>query len=120
MRPKIEGSKFGSITIGGKRIGHDVLIRLDGKVKKRKKKLSKETYGTSHTLSLAEAKHVYEKGAERLIVGTGHVGLVKLSDEAAGYFRRKGCAVTLLRTPKAIREWNEAKGAVVGLFHVTC
>jgi hypothetical protein len=120
MKPKIEGSKFGSITIEGERIGHDVLIRLGGTVKKRKKKLSKETYGTSHMLSLAEAKHVYEKGAERLIVGTGHVGLVKLSDEAADYFRRKGCAVTLLRTPKAIEAWNEAKGAVIALFHVTC
>jgi hypothetical protein len=120
MKPKIEGVKFGSITIGGERIGHDVLIRLGGKVKRRRKKLSKEIYGTSHMLSLDEAKHVYEKGAERLIVGTGHVGLVKLSDEAADYFRRKGCAVTLLRTPKAIEAWNQAKGAVIGLFHVTC
>ena len=120
MKPKIEGSKFGWIEIEGERIGHDVLIQLDGTVKKRKKKLSKELYGTSHLLSLAEAKHVYEKGTERLIVGRGHVGLVKLSDEAAAYFRRKGCEVTLLRTPKAIEAWNEAEGAVIGLFHVTC
>jgi len=120
MKPKIEGSKFGSITIAGEQIGHDVLIRLGGTVKKRKKKLSKEIYGTSHMLSLDEAKHVYEYGVEQLIVGTGHVGLVKLSDEAADYFRRKGCEVTLLRTPKAIEAWNEAKGAVIGLFHVTC
>ena len=120
MKPKIERSKFGWIEIGGERIGHDVLIRLDGVVKKRKKKLSKEQYGTSHVLSLDEAKHVYEKGAERLIVGTGHVGLVKLSDEAAGYFRRKRCEVALLRTPKAIEAWNGAEGAVVGLCHVTC
>jgi len=97
-----------------------VLIRLGGAVKKRKKKLSKEIYGTSHVLSLDEAKHVYEQGAERLIIGTGHVGLVKLSDEAADYFRRKGCEVELLQTPKAIEAWNEAKGAVIGLFHVTC
>jgi hypothetical protein len=30
-----------------------VLIRLGGKVAKRKKKLSKAVYGTSHTISLA-------------------------------------------------------------------
>jgi hypothetical protein len=120
MKPKIEGSTFGSITIAGEQIEHDVLIRLGGAVKKRKKKLSKEIYGTSHVLSLDEAKHVYEQGAKRLIVGTGHVGLVKLSDEAADYFGGKGCEVALLRTPKAIEAWNEAKGAVIGLFHVTC
>lgn len=33
-----------------------MLIRLDGKVKKRKKKLSKAVYGTSHLVSLEEAK----------------------------------------------------------------
>jgi hypothetical protein len=51
-----------------------VLIRLSGKVKKRKKKLSKQVYGTSHTLSVAEAEHVYEKGCKKLIVGTGQYG----------------------------------------------
>jgi len=28
--------------------------------------------------------------------------------------------VQLLPTPKAIRAWNEAEGAAIGLFHVTC
>jgi hypothetical protein len=120
MKPRIDGTRFGSITIAGVTFGRDVLIRLDGEVRKRKKKLSKAVYGTSHVLSLDEAEHVYEKGAERLIVGAGQSGLVKLSDEAADYFRRKGCRVDLLRTPKAVEAWNEAKGAVIGLFHVTC
>jgi hypothetical protein len=97
-----------------------VVIRLTGRPEKRKKKLSKAVYGTSHIISLAEAEHVFEKGAERLIDGAGQSGLVKLSDEAADYFRRKDCQVELLLTPKAIEAWNEAQGAVIGLFHVTC
>jgi hypothetical protein len=28
--------------------------------------------------------------------------------------------VKLLPTPEAIRIWNKADGAVIGLFHVTC
>jgi hypothetical protein len=120
MNPKIGRTTFGSITVEGTTFEHDVLIRLDGQVKKRKKKLSKAVYGTSHTVSLDEAKHVYEKGAERLIVGAGQYGLVALSDEAADYFRRKECQVELLPTPEAIRAWNAAEGAVIGLFHVTC
>lgn len=120
MNPQIDGTTFGSITVEGTVFDHDVLIRLDGRVKKRKKKLSKAIYGTSHTMSLDEAKHVYEKGAQRLIVGTGQYGLVALSDEATGYFRRKKCQVELLPTPQAIQAWNEAQGGVIGLFHVTC
>jgi len=120
MKPKIDKTEFGWILIEGVPFEHDVLIRLDGQVKKRKKKLSKAIYGTSHTVSLDEARYVYEEGAERLIVGAGQYGLVELSDEAAGYFERQGCRVELLPTPQAIQSWNEAEGAVIGLFHVTC
>jgi hypothetical protein len=120
MKPKIDTTEFGSITIAGEIYDHDVQIRLDSQVKKRKKNLSKEVYGTSHTISLAEAKHIRDKGAERLIVGTGQTGLVELSEEATAYFKDKGCQVKLLPTPQAIDAWNKAEGAVIGLFHVTC
>jgi hypothetical protein len=120
MKPKIEATTFGSITIDGRQIENDVVLRLDGSVKKRKKKLSKKVYGTSHTISLDEAKYVYEKGAELLIIGAGQYDLVRLSDEAEEYFQKRGCRVKLMATPKAIRAWNKAEGKVVGLFHVTC
>jgi hypothetical protein len=71
---------------------HDVIIRLDGKVKKRKKKLSKSVYGTSHMVSLEEAEHIFENGAKLLIVGTGQSGCVELSVEATQYFQRHGCS----------------------------
>ncbi|MBE3559504.1 MAG: hypothetical protein IMW89_09790 [Ktedonobacteraceae bacterium] len=120
MRPQIDRTTFGSITIEGTTFVHDVVIRLDGKIKKRKKKLSKAIYGTSHTLSLDEARDIYEKGTDRLIIGTGQYDNVRLSAEATDYFNRKGCQVELLPTPAAIHAWNEASGAVAGLFHVTC
>jgi hypothetical protein len=120
VKPKIDDTRFGSITISGEVYEHDVLIRLDGRVKKRKKKLSKAIYGTSHTVSLDEAKQIFDDGAKRLIVGTGQHGRLELSEEAADYFSRKGCSVELLPTPKALVAWNSAKGAMVGLFHVTC
>lgn len=95
-------------------------MRLDGSVEKRKKKLSKKIYGTSHTISLDEAKYVYEKGAEVLIVGTGHYGLVGLSDDAEEYLNKCGCRVNLKATPKAIHAWNTADKKAIALFHVTC
>ena len=120
MKPYIDGTKFGSIMIAGQLCEHDVVIRLNGKVKKRKKKLSKEKYGTSHKVSREEAKHIYEDGAKHLIVGTGQNGCVELSGEATRFFQKKECTVQMLPTPQAVTAWNSADGAVIGMFHVTC
>ena len=81
----IEGTTFGSIAIDGKTYEHDVIIRLSGQVEKRRKKLSKEKYGTSHIVSKEEAKFIYEDGSDLLIVGAGQEGNVRLSPEAADY-----------------------------------
>ena len=120
MKPRIDGTRFGSITIDGALIEHDVLIRLSGEIKKRKKKLSKAVFGSSHTVALEEAEYIFEKGADCLIVGSGQNGMVTLSAEADAYFGRHGVRVDLLPTPDAIRRWNKAKGSTIGLFHVTC
>jgi hypothetical protein len=120
MQPRIDGTRFGSVTIDGQVYEHDVLIRLGGAVEKRKKKLSKAVHGTSHIISSAEAKHVHQKGAALLLIGAGQDGRVTLSDEAVAYFERHRCQVQLLPTPEVIPVWNQAEGSVIGLVHVTC
>jgi hypothetical protein len=120
VKPSIDTTEFGTIVISGELYEHDVVIRLNGKVKKRKKKLSKAKYGTSHKVSLEEAERIFEAGAERVIVGTGQSGMLDLSKEAAEFFRQNGCSVQLLPTPQAVTAWNRAEGAVIGMFHVTC
>jgi hypothetical protein len=121
LRPHIDGTEFGSITIDGDSLHHDVVVRLNGSVKKRKKRLSKAIYGTSHIISLDEAKEVYQNGAKLLIIGSGQYGNVTLSDDAKEYFERKKCQVQLLPTPEAVAIWNKTKDrASIGLFHVTC
>jgi len=117
---EIENTKFGNITIDGKTYEHDVVIRLSGEVIKRKKKLSKKYYGTSHVMSKDEAKFVFEKGCEQLIVGSGQVGNVHLSPEAEAYFAKKACKVLLQPTPEAIHVFNKSHAKKIGLFHVTC
>ena len=117
---QIKGTSFGSITIDGKIYDHDVLIRLDGAIAKRKKKLSKKLYGTSHVVSEDEAKFVFEKGSELLVLGSGQEGNVRLSSEAETYLTKKGCKVVIQPTPEALRVFNNARGKKIGLFHVTC
>ena len=102
---EIEGTTFGTITINGKTYEHDVIIRRSGEVVKRKKKLSKKYYGTSHVLSKDEAKFVFEPGCEQLILGSGQMAMciyrrkLRLISRrgAARYYcspppRRSGCS----------------------------
>ena len=119
MEPKIDDTRMGSITIAGEMFDHDVVIRLGGKVKKRKKKLSKEVYGTSHLVSREEAEHICDDGAERLVIGSGQHGNLRLSEEAEDVFRRRHIKVEVHPTPTAIQRWNDLEGAVIALFHVT-
>ncbi len=117
---KIESTTFGAITIDGKTYEHDVVVRLSGEVVKRKKKLSKKLYGTSHMLSEDEARFIFQKGCDRLVIGSGQIGNVRLSPEAEAYFEKKGCEVLLKPTPEAIRVFNRSRAKRIGLFHVTC
>jgi len=116
----IERTAFGIITIDRKTYEHDVIIRLSGEVVKRKKKLSKKYYGTSHVISKDEAKFVFEKGCEQLIIGSGQMGNVNLSPEAEAYLAKSGCKVLLQPTPEAIDVFNRSRERKAGLFHVTC
>lgn len=119
---KIDSTEFGSITIDGTTYPHDILIPLSGEVVKRKKKLSKKYFGTSHIISREEAEFVYEKGCDTLVLGAGQHGNVELSLEAAEFFKHHDCKVILKPTPEAIEAYNKKKGKhkTIGLFHVTC
>jgi hypothetical protein len=120
MKPTLNGTGFGWIDVDQERISHDILIRLDGEVTKRKKKLSKKVYGTSHTISQAEAEHIYQEGADELLIGGGQYGRVRLSPEAAAYFQDHNLPVNIQTTPEAIKTWNESQKSLIGLFHITC
>jgi hypothetical protein len=110
MQPRIDRTRFGSVTIDGNAYEHDVLIRLGGELEKRKKKLSKAVYGTSHIISLAEARHVYQKGAELLLIGAGQSGTVTLSEEAAAYSNATAARYDCCRRPRSSRPGTRPKG----------
>ena len=119
MKPQINSTSFGHITIDGQDYDHDVLIRLNGSIEKRKKKLSKIIFGTSHIISQDEAEFIYEEGVQTIIIGTGQYGELTLSDEARTYLESK-CDVKPMYTIKAIVAYNLSTEKSVGLFHVTC
>jgi hypothetical protein len=120
MKPVIDYTEFGCISVNGQRYEHDVVIRLDGTVEKRKKKLSKAKYGTSHRVSLEEARQIYEEGAERMVVGSGQYDQVTFSEDAIRFLSDNGCLLIVLPTPDAIKYWNKYEKPACGMFHTTC
>ena len=119
-KPTINDTGFGSITVDGESYDHDIIISLEGRVKKRKKKLSKSIYGSSHTISLPEIEYVYQENADGIVIGSGQYGVARLSQEASEFMADKNCRVVLKNTPEALQEWNRTKGNWIGLFHITC
>lgn len=120
IKPIIEETQFGCITIAGHRYENDVIIRMDGVVKTRQKHLSKDVYGTSHKVSLDEVKWILQPGAKHLIVGTGQSGLLEFSPEAAHYIEAEGCELETYPTSQVAEHWNNAPEDSVGMFHITC
>ena len=121
MKPHIQCTEFGSITVADEGLDHDIVIRLNGEGEEAQKKLSRKEYGDSHTVSLEEAEHIFDDGAERLVIGSGQDGNVKLSEEAGALTsRRKAVRSNCIPTQEAIKVWNEAEGKTIAMFHVTC
>ena len=120
MEPHITCVRFGTITVAGQPIKHDIVITHDGRIKRREKDLSKRQYGTSHILSLAEIKATLDDGVDTLIVGTGLFGRVRLASDARAYLEQRGCNVKLRPIGRAVRLWNGSQGKITGLFHITC
>lgn len=120
MRPFIEASSFGSITINGTTFPHDVYIWANGEIRKRKKKLSKKIYGTSHNISKDEIDFIISEEVEFLLIGTGQYGRAKLSEPALELLAMRNIRAELHPTPEAIQTWNDRDEINLGLFHVTC
>lgn len=113
-------TSFGRITIGGQVREHDVWILAGGRVKKRKKKLAKRPYGTSHKIGPDELARVCEGDPEVLFIGTGQSGLVELTDEGAAYLRGRGIDCEALPTPQVVEAYNRCPRRKAALIHVTC
>lgn len=118
--PLVAAPDFGSVLVDGERLEHDIVIRANGKVVRRRKRLSREVHGTSHEVSLAEIQHVCRGRTERLIVGHGHHGHLTLSRDARAWLEARGISVSLLPTPEAAMAFNNAEGRKALLLHVTC
>ena len=120
---KIDSYEFGKMVIDGKEYTEDLIIYGDMIIENWRRK-------KGHILTQKDMKILWDeignyKGVVNiLIVGTGHDGLMELSDEEGnGMLDQVMCYVSQARTVQAIEDFNECveKGCnVAGAFHLTC
>lgn len=118
--PAVQAGEFGKVLVGGKVYDYDIVIRADGQVKKRKKKLSRQVHGQAHTLSAAELEYACAGGTPQLIIGAGYHAVVTLGKDARRFLDERGIKLELHPNPQAAEVYNRTVGRKALLFHVTC
>ena len=118
--PRIDHIEFGAVVIDGKEIARDVHITGSGKLRKRKKKRLRKTYGTSHVVDGKEIAKVCKGNPALVIIGRGFAELVSLTDDAREYLDTLGIDYALLPSPEAVELYNETTGPKALILHVTC
>ncbi len=110
----IEDYSFGRIVVDGKTYTNDIKIFND-KVKPEWWRLE------GHRLQLADMEDVVAAKPKTIVVGTGHSGVMVVSEDVREYCKKNGIELIELYTTDAVKKFNEIAGPdVVGLFHLTC
>ncbi|MCK4797715.1 MAG: hypothetical protein KAT05_10050 [Spirochaetes bacterium] len=113
---KIENLSFGSITIDGYTYSNDLIID-NKKIKKRKKKASKQfKHQFAHT-----PLSIYENipwNCKKLIIGTGHNSSLPIMKEVKTEATKRNVNLILLNTKDAIKHINDDNTNLI--IHLTC
>lgn len=117
---QIGKADFGEIAVGKKNHVNDILIRVNGKVKKRKKDAVKERHGTSHVVDAKELARVCRGGPEVVFVGAGHQDQMALNEEAKLFLSQRRIRLVVTPTPDLAEAYNGCSERKAALIHVTC
>ena len=119
----IEEYRFGSIKILGKTYDYDMEVRWTGEVLKWWRK-------EGHLVDIDDVKRAVEQSPDVIIIGTGHSGMAKVTNEAQSFIKEKGIELIIDITEEATKTFNiicqeseEETGKqekIIGLFHLTC
>jgi len=118
--PEIRSTEFGSIVLDDETYDRDICILAGGEVKKRKKKLAKEVYGTAHKIGPEELAKLCKGRPKIVFIGTGQQGVAELTEEGTRYLEKQGIDYAALPTPDIVASYNTCDKRKAALIHVTC
>jgi hypothetical protein len=112
--PRMEGYRFGHLIVDGEEQTRDVIILPD-------RVLTKWWRADGHRLVFTDLGDVIEELPERLVVGTGAYGKMRLDPEALEQLRQRGVEVESLPTDEAVRRYDELDPRhTAAALHLTC
>lgn len=122
----LEKTKFGSITISGKKYKHDVYLYPDGTIEKRDKSHSPRI-GGHRSLSIWELKRVLKDNPDVLLIGMGQSGVLPMNEETKKWIKnmaeKQNIEVIKKKTPEILdiaNSYLQSDKKVAGIFHTTC
>lgn len=117
MKQKINGYSFGKMAIGEKEFSSDLIIYPDGHIEDNWWRES------GHNLAVADIIALLDAAPEKIVVGTGANGLMKVSQNVISECKGRSIEVEALPTAKAVATFNqvlETETVVAACFHLTC
>lgn len=110
----IEDYNFGKIKIDGEEYTHDVILSPD--------EISSWWRQQSHWVGVSDLGEIIERKPKTVIFGTGHSGIMEVSQEAKEYLQKLGIEVIIEPTKKACDIYNKLseKAEVIAALHLTC
>ena len=116
--PQIDWIGPGEIQINGRRYVDDVIVRADGTVKKRRKKLSLKTHGSTHLISAEEVKYICKGKPQTLVVGCGTDSRLELGEDAEKWLAKHDVALVCKESSEAVLDYQRNRGPRALLVHV--
>ena len=117
MKFKIEKYSFGKMIIGENVFTSDLIIHSDGHIQDNWWRVQ------GHRLQLDDITTALDSVPKKLIIGTGAIGLMRVSENVLNLCKKQKIEVVVCRTAMAVKRYNEATEAgiaVAACFHLTC
>jgi len=117
MELRIDGYSFGKMTVSGREVTSDLILYPDGRIQ------DDWWREQGHSLLPGDIATMLEAAPEKLIIGTGASGLMRVSESVLELCEEHGIGVEAWRTAEAAERFNEAAEAglsVAACFHLTC
>lgn len=119
--PKVDFVSWGKVTVDGQPY-HQALIVGDKVIERDKTKLE-SLFKTTHEIGEWEREKLLSGNPEIILVASGWSGILEVDKKFADKITRKGIALQVILTPKAVAEYNRLVGMgkrVNALIHTTC
>ena len=115
MQPKVEGYRFGRITVDGQEHTQDLIIMPDRVIAGWWRK-------EGHALHPDDLDAVLEAAPDTLVVGTGAQALMKVTQDTRRVLERAGIQLVAAPTARAVEIYSELRkeGRVAAALHLTC